>query len=151
MAALFLPDSGVLTFAVGRRRRGFRMAYYAAGHGRRREWPMAGKSRSGDRDDGVTVSFGAKFARSDQFKAVFRGGKGRGGGRAPYPRAQPLAGPLTRADRAERQAPGAGDPARSDARPRDGFVRRGTRPPAQDAAFALAGRLRQGSGVGFLA
>ncbi len=35
---------------------------------------MAGKSRSGDRDDGVTVSFGAKFARSDQFKAVFREG-----------------------------------------------------------------------------
>jgi regulator of CtrA degradation len=35
---------------------------------------MAGRSRSGDRDDGVTVSFGAKFARSDQFKAVFREG-----------------------------------------------------------------------------
>jgi regulator of CtrA degradation len=33
---------------------------------------MAGRSRSGDR--GVTVSFGAKFARSDQFKAVFREG-----------------------------------------------------------------------------
>lgn len=36
---------------------------------------MAGRSRSGDRDDdGVTVSFGAKFARSDQFKMVFREG-----------------------------------------------------------------------------
>ncbi len=35
---------------------------------------MAGRSRSGDRDDGVTVSFGAKFARSDQFKTVFREG-----------------------------------------------------------------------------
>src|SRR4030067_642994 len=33
MASLFLPDSGVLPFAVGRRRRGFRMAYYAAGTG----------------------------------------------------------------------------------------------------------------------
>jgi regulator of CtrA degradation len=35
---------------------------------------MAGSSRSGDRDDCVTVSFGAKFARSDQFKTVFREG-----------------------------------------------------------------------------
>ena len=35
---------------------------------------MAGRSRSGDRDDGVTISFGAKFARSDQFKTVFREG-----------------------------------------------------------------------------
>jgi regulator of CtrA degradation len=35
---------------------------------------MAGRSSSGDRDDGVTVSFGAKFARSDQFKTVFREG-----------------------------------------------------------------------------
>jgi regulator of CtrA degradation len=35
---------------------------------------MAGRSRSGDRDDNVTVSFGAKFARSDQFKMVFREG-----------------------------------------------------------------------------
>jgi regulator of CtrA degradation len=35
---------------------------------------MAGRSRSGDRDDNVTVSFGAKFARSDQFKTVFREG-----------------------------------------------------------------------------
>ena len=35
---------------------------------------MAGRSKSGDRDDGVTISFGAKFARSDQFKAVFREG-----------------------------------------------------------------------------
>ena len=35
---------------------------------------MAGRSRSDDRDDGVTVSFGAKFARSDQFKTVFREG-----------------------------------------------------------------------------
>ena len=35
---------------------------------------MAGTSKSGDRDDGVTISFGAKFARSDQFKAVFREG-----------------------------------------------------------------------------
>src|SRR3990170_2543993 len=34
---------------------------------------MAGRSRSGDRDS-VTVSFGAKFARSDQFKPVFREG-----------------------------------------------------------------------------
>ena len=32
---------------------------------------MAGKSRRGD---GVTVSFGAKFAQSDQFKTVFREG-----------------------------------------------------------------------------
>jgi len=35
---------------------------------------MAGRSKSGDRDDGVTVSFGAKFARSEQFKVVFREG-----------------------------------------------------------------------------
>ena len=35
---------------------------------------MAGRSRSGDRDDSVTISFGAKFARSDQFKSVFREG-----------------------------------------------------------------------------
>ncbi len=35
---------------------------------------MAGRSRSGDRKDGVTISFGAKFARSDQFKTVFREG-----------------------------------------------------------------------------
>jgi regulator of CtrA degradation len=34
---------------------------------------MPGSSKSGDRD-GVTVSFGAKFARSDQFKSVFREG-----------------------------------------------------------------------------
>jgi regulator of CtrA degradation len=34
---------------------------------------MAGKSRNDDYD-GVTVSFGAKFARSDQFKTVFREG-----------------------------------------------------------------------------
>jgi regulator of CtrA degradation len=34
---------------------------------------MAGRSESGDRE-GVTVSFGAKFARSDQFKTVFREG-----------------------------------------------------------------------------
>lgn len=34
---------------------------------------MAGKSRN-DEFDGVTVSFGAKFARSDQFKNVFREG-----------------------------------------------------------------------------
>jgi regulator of CtrA degradation len=32
---------------------------------------MAGKSRRGD---GVTVSFGAKFAQSEQFRAVFREG-----------------------------------------------------------------------------
>lgn len=32
---------------------------------------MAGKTKSGD---GVTVSFGAKFAKSDQFRAVFREG-----------------------------------------------------------------------------
>ncbi|HXG78878.1 MAG TPA: DUF1465 family protein [Methyloceanibacter sp.] len=35
---------------------------------------MAEKSKSGDRSDGVTVSFGAKFAKSDQFKSVFREG-----------------------------------------------------------------------------
>jgi regulator of CtrA degradation len=35
---------------------------------------MAGRSKSGDRDENVTVSFGAKFARSDQFKTVFREG-----------------------------------------------------------------------------
>jgi regulator of CtrA degradation len=34
---------------------------------------MAGKSKNDDYS-GVTVSFGAKFARSDQFKAVFREG-----------------------------------------------------------------------------
>jgi regulator of CtrA degradation len=34
---------------------------------------MAGKSTNDDYD-GVTVSFGAKFARSDQFKTVFREG-----------------------------------------------------------------------------
>jgi regulator of CtrA degradation len=34
---------------------------------------MAGRSKSGGRDS-VTVSFGDKFARSDQFKAVFREG-----------------------------------------------------------------------------
>jgi regulator of CtrA degradation len=34
---------------------------------------MAGKSKNDDYDS-VTVSFGAKFARSDQFKAVFREG-----------------------------------------------------------------------------
>jgi regulator of CtrA degradation len=34
---------------------------------------MAGRSKSGDRES-VTVSFGAKFARSDQFKTVFREG-----------------------------------------------------------------------------
>ena len=34
---------------------------------------MAGKSRSGDRGS-VTVSFGAKFAQSDQFRTVFREG-----------------------------------------------------------------------------
>ena len=34
---------------------------------------MAGRSKSGDRDT-VTVSFGAKFARSDQFRTVFREG-----------------------------------------------------------------------------
>jgi len=35
---------------------------------------MAGKSSNDDYEDGVTVSFGAKFARSDQFKTVFREG-----------------------------------------------------------------------------
>lgn len=35
---------------------------------------MAGRSKSGDRGGNVTVSFGAKFARSDQFKSVFREG-----------------------------------------------------------------------------
>src|SRR5436190_14727489 len=34
---------------------------------------MAGRSKSGDRDT-VTVSFGAKFAQSDQFRTVFREG-----------------------------------------------------------------------------
>ena len=34
---------------------------------------MAGTSKS-DNHDSVTVSFGAKFARSDQFKTVFREG-----------------------------------------------------------------------------
>ncbi|MGH6737289.1 MAG: DUF1465 family protein [Methyloceanibacter sp.] len=34
---------------------------------------MAGKSKNDERE-GVTVSFGAKFARSDQFKTVFREG-----------------------------------------------------------------------------
>ena len=34
---------------------------------------MVGSSRSGSRD-AITVSFGAKFARSDQFRAVFREG-----------------------------------------------------------------------------
>jgi len=34
---------------------------------------MVGRSRSGSRD-AVTVSFGAKFARSDQFRLVFREG-----------------------------------------------------------------------------
>ena len=34
---------------------------------------MAGRSKSGDRE-GVTVSFSAKFARSDQFRIVFREG-----------------------------------------------------------------------------
>jgi len=37
---------------------------------------MAGKSKNDNSDayEGVTVSFGAKFARSDQFKTVFREG-----------------------------------------------------------------------------
>jgi regulator of CtrA degradation len=35
---------------------------------------MAGKTRGGDRDENVTVSFGARFARSEQFKTVFREG-----------------------------------------------------------------------------
>ena len=160
---------------------------------------MAGRSKSGDRDDGVTVSFGAKFARSDQFKAVFRegmalveaaatylDGDGRKearklrpphslayatesmrlttrlmqlaswllirravsegeltpeqaveeqrkiklpviGSEQPAPRARRVAAPLARADRAKRQASGAGDPARSDARQRCA-VRPGARP-----------------------
>ena len=49
------------------------MAYYAAGTRMSGEWAMAGKSNN-DEFDTVTVSFGAKFARSDQFKAVFREG-----------------------------------------------------------------------------
>ena len=149
---------------------------------------MAGKSRSGDRDENVTVSFGAKFARSDQFKTVFRegmalveaaatylDGDGRkearklrpphslayatesmrlttrlmqlaswllirravsegeltqeqaieeqrkiklpvAGRRSADARAWPAAAPAARADRAERQAPGARGPSRSDAR-----------------------------------
>src|SRR5665811_1880234 len=48
------------------------MAYYAAGL-RGRSGAMAGKSKNDDYDN-VTVSFGAKFACSDQFKAVFREG-----------------------------------------------------------------------------
>jgi regulator of CtrA degradation len=35
---------------------------------------MAGKTENTIYGDGVTVSFGAKFARSDQFKTVFREG-----------------------------------------------------------------------------
>jgi len=35
---------------------------------------MAGKTENTTDDGGVTVSFGAKFARSDQFKTVFREG-----------------------------------------------------------------------------
>ena len=35
---------------------------------------MAGKTENINFDDGVTVSFGAKFARSVQFKTVFRDG-----------------------------------------------------------------------------
>lgn len=35
---------------------------------------MAGKIENNDYDGGVTVSFGAKFARSEQFKTVFREG-----------------------------------------------------------------------------
>ncbi len=35
---------------------------------------MAGKTENKTYGDGVTVSFGAKFARSDQFKTVFREG-----------------------------------------------------------------------------
>src|SRR3990170_4144590 len=35
---------------------------------------MAGRSKSGDRGGNVTVSFGARFARSDQFKTIFREG-----------------------------------------------------------------------------
>ena len=35
---------------------------------------MAGKSENNSYRDGVTVSFSAKFARSDQFKTVFREG-----------------------------------------------------------------------------
>lgn len=35
---------------------------------------MAGKTENYSDGDGVTVSFGAKFARSDQFKSVFREG-----------------------------------------------------------------------------
>ena len=35
---------------------------------------MAGKTDDNNYNDGVTVSFGAKFARSDQFKTVFREG-----------------------------------------------------------------------------
>ena len=35
---------------------------------------MAGKIENSDYDGGVTVSFGAKFARAEQFKTVFREG-----------------------------------------------------------------------------
>jgi regulator of CtrA degradation len=35
---------------------------------------MAVKSSNNEHDDNVTVSFGARFARSDQFKTVFREG-----------------------------------------------------------------------------
>ena len=35
---------------------------------------MKNDNKNDNYDDGVTVSFGAKFARSDQFKTVFREG-----------------------------------------------------------------------------
>ena len=49
------------------------MAYYAAGHGRTGSGRWRGDRRAAIVTI-VTVSFGAKFARSDQFKAVFREG-----------------------------------------------------------------------------
>ena len=188
MAALFLPDSGRLTFACGRRRRGLRMAYYAAGTG------VDGSSRwRGDRGAAtVTMTSRSPSARNSRarinsrrcFAKAWRWSRRRRpistamaarrrasfrpphslayatesmrlttrlmqlaswllirravsegeltpeqaveeqrkiklpvtGSEQPCPRARRPAGPLARADRAERQAAGAGDPARPDAR-----------------------------------
>src|SRR6266508_3461531 len=74
MAALFLARFSRFNLCGRKATTGLPHGILCRRLGRRREWPMAGRSRSGDRDDGVTVSFGAKFARSDQFKAVFREG-----------------------------------------------------------------------------
>ena len=175
---------------------------------------MAGRSRSGDRDENVTVSFGAKFARSDQFKTVFRegmalveaaatylDGDGRKEARKLRPphslayatesmrlttrlmqlaswllirravsegeltpraghrgaaqdqasgrrrrstdaRSWPVAAPFARADRAERQAPGARDAPRSHARFEGAAAPERCRQSARDADVALARRVR---------